>query len=258
MGQIIVRDFGRLLRDGELGDERSVLGAYRHRLLIGLSQSSWFVTSFVAEGFNNAGGRVYQGAYAQDGSGNQLALNAVAAADGGPQVAYVRPDGVPLTPDQVLRRPKTYPAFVDVATYTDYYRLRASVSRQAGSADSYHQYDWPGAHAPSRGPATADRAFNQLACNDGEVIPLNPIDTRPYARALLVALERRLGIEGAAVPMPEEGVFTAGAEPSDRSCSTACPTVRRQCPTWTVTASRSPGCGSPRPICRSARRCRRC
>lgn len=34
VGQIIVRDFGRLLRDGALGGERSVLGAYRHRLLI--------------------------------------------------------------------------------------------------------------------------------------------------------------------------------------------------------------------------------
>ncbi|WP_030599466.1 alpha/beta hydrolase domain-containing protein [Streptomyces fulvoviolaceus] len=214
VGQVIVRDFGRLLRDGRLGDADSPLGSYRHRLLVGLSQAAWFVTSFVAEGFNEARGQVFQGAYAQDGVGNQLAVNAVAAADGEPQTAYVRPDGIPLTPRQVLRRPKSDPVFVDVAAYTDYYRLRASVSRQEDATNGYHRYDWPAAHRPTLTKAQADSAFAQ-GCNDGEVIPLNAIDNRPYARALLVALERGLGIGGPPAPMPRERLFTAGAKPAD-------------------------------------------
>jgi len=214
VGQVIVRDFGRLLRDGRLGDAGSPLGSYRYRLLVGLSQAAWFVTSFVAEGFNDAGGQVFQGAYAQDGVGNQLAVNAVAAADGEPQTPYVRPNGVPLTPRQVVRRPETDPVFVDVAAYTDYYRLRASVSRQAGAVNGYHRYDWPAAHRPTLTQAQADSAFAQ-GCNSGEAIPLNAIDNRPYARAMLVALERRIGIGGAPAPMPRERLFTAGAQPAD-------------------------------------------
>ncbi|WP_198152982.1 alpha/beta hydrolase domain-containing protein [Pseudofrankia sp. DC12] len=215
VGQVIVRDFGRLLRDGRLGDTPSVLGAYRYRILVGWSQAAWFVTSLVAEGFNDADGQVFQGAFAQDGVGNQLALNAVAASDGGPQQAYLRPDGVPLTPRQVLRRPKTDPAFVDVAAYTDYYRLRASISRQADAANGYYRYDWPAAHAPVLVPAAAAFVFQQSGCNNGQVIPLNAIDSRPYGRALLVALERRLGINGPRVAMPAERMFTAGAQPAD-------------------------------------------
>ncbi|MFF8021783.1 alpha/beta hydrolase domain-containing protein [Streptomyces sp. NPDC007896] len=213
VGQVIVRDFGRLLREGRLGDADSPLGSYRYLLLVGLSQAAWFVTSFVAEGFNDARGQVFQGAYAQDGVGNQLAINAVAAADGEPQTAYVRPDGVPLTPRQVLRRPRTDPVFVDVAAYTDYYRLRASISRQAYAVTGYHRYDWPAAHRPTLTQAQADSAFAQ-GCNSGEVIPLNAIDNRPYSRAMLVALERRVGVGGPA-PMPPERLFTAGAKPAD-------------------------------------------
>ncbi len=215
VGQVIVRDFGRLLRTGRLDEEDSPLGAYEHRLLVGLSQASWFVTSFVAEGLNDAGGRVFQGAYAQDGAGNQLAINGVAAADGEPQIPYTRPDGVPLAPQQVLRRPATDPVFVDVAAYTDYYRLRGSVSRQADPAHGYHRYDWPAAHNPVLSAASADTAFEQFGCNDKRPIPLNPVHSQPYGRALLVALERRLGINGPREQMPPEQVFKAGARPAD-------------------------------------------
>lgn len=209
VGQVIVRDFGRLLRDG------GPLGTYRYRLLAGLSQASWFVTSFVAEGFNDAGGQVFQGAYAQDGAGNQLAINAVAAADGKPHSPYIRPDGVPLTPREVLRRPGTDPVFVDAAAHTDYYRLRASVSRQADAAAGYHRYDWPAAHAPVRTPDAAAFVFDRAGCNNRQVVPLNPIDSDPYARALIVALERHIGADGPRLPMPRERMFTAGGEPSD-------------------------------------------
>ncbi|MDF3141372.1 MULTISPECIES: alpha/beta hydrolase domain-containing protein [unclassified Streptomyces] len=215
VGQVIVRDFGRLLRTGWLDGADSPLGAYEHRLLVGLSQASWFVTSFVAEGFNDAGGRVFQGAYAQDGAGNQLAINGVAAADGEPQVPYVRPDGVPLTPEQVLRRPATDPVFVDVAAYTDYYRLRAGISRQADPVHNYYRYDWPAAHNPVLSAASADIAFQQFGCNNGNPIPLNPLHSQPYGRALLVALERRLGIGGPRGTMPPEQLVTAGARPAD-------------------------------------------
>ncbi|MPY50452.1 alpha/beta hydrolase domain-containing protein [Streptomyces acidicola] len=142
-------------------------------------------------------------------------MNAVAAADGAPQSPYMRPDGVPLTPEQVLRRPKSDPVFVDVAAYTDYYRLRASVSRGAKEVGDYHRYDWPAAHNPVLTAASADTAFQQFGCNNGEPIPLNPLHSQPYARALLVALERHLGIAGPTKPMPSERLFTAGERPAD-------------------------------------------
>lgn len=223
VGQVIVRDFGRLLRDGLAGQEGgSRLGTYRHRLLVGVSQAGWFVTSFVAEGFNAdpdpdprrgrpGSRRVYAGAYAQNGLGNQLAINAVAAADGGDQDPYVRRDGVPLVPSEVLTRPDSDPVFVDTATYTDYYRLRAGVSRQAPRTARYRRYDWPAAHSPVLTAAAAERAFTALGCNDGVPVPLNPIDTRPYARALLVALEGRLGVPTAAqARLPRERLFVLG------------------------------------------------
>ncbi|MGW1784819.1 alpha/beta hydrolase domain-containing protein [Streptomyces sp. NPDC002143] len=214
VGQVIMRDFGRLLREGRMSEAVSPLGTYRQRLLVGLSQAAWFVTSFVAEGFNDAGGQVFQGAYAQNGVGCQLAINAVAAADGQPQTPYVRPDGVPLTPRQVLRRPGTDPVFVDVAAYTDYYRLRASISRQADAVAGYHRYDWPAAHRPTFTQAQADAAFAQ-GCHGGEALPLNAIDNRPFARAMLVALERRTDTGGPSPAMPPERLFTAGAKPAD-------------------------------------------
>ncbi|UGQ13981.1 hypothetical protein LO772_10470 [Yinghuangia sp. ASG 101] len=215
VGQVIMRDFGRLLRDGRIGKTRSDLGTYRHRLLIGWSQAAWFVTGFVAEGFNNADGRVFHGALALDAAGNQLAVNA--AADHGPQTPYVRPNGVPLTPRQVLRRPKTDPVFVDVAAYTDYYRLRADISRQGRAVDGYHRYDWPAAHAPMPNAAAGAFVFGQFGCNNGRPIPLNPIDSQPYARALLVALEHHIGVHGHRAPMPAEQLFATGAQPTDAS-----------------------------------------
>ena len=226
VGEVIMRDFGRLLRDGRLlADGRlapggSPLGTYGRRLLVGVSQAGWFVTTFVAEGFNAEPGRrarrVFHGAYAQNGLGNLLAINTVAAADGAPQDPYVRPDFVPRTPAEVLRRPSTDPVFVDVATYTDFYRLRASVSRQAPGTTRYRRYDWPAAHSPAVSPASAELAFERLRCNDGVPIPLNPIDTRPYARALLSALEQAVARRRAEpAALPAERLFLLGGAPLD-------------------------------------------
>ena len=61
----------------------------------------------------------------------------------------------------------------------------------------------------------ADTAFQRFGCNDGKPIPLSPLHSEPYGRALLVALERRLGIGGPREKMPPEQVFTAGARPAD-------------------------------------------
>ncbi len=242
VGEVIVRDFGRTLRSGRIAGARSPLGAHRRLLLAGTSQAAWFVTSFVAEGFNVRPGRrsrrVFDGAYAQHGLGNELAIN-TAAADGGPQDPYLRPDAVPLRPEQVLRRPRTDPFFVDVAAYTDFYRLRAGVSRAAPAAAGYRRYDWPGAHSPATTPAAAELAFERLRCNGGVPVALNPVDTRPYARAMLAALETQVRRGGRARgALAHERTFVLGAPPVDPSVFNGLP--GRAVPLPHVDADRQP------------------
>ena len=117
VGEVIVRDLGRFLAR-----------RYPRRALVGVSQGAFFVDTFLAEGFNAApgGGRVYGHAITVDGNGNWMAINQLAGA--GPQDAYLRPNGRPLAYGRILRRPRTDPVLVDVANYTDFYRLRAGLT----------------------------------------------------------------------------------------------------------------------------------
>jgi hypothetical protein len=71
IGEVIVRDFGRLL-GGAFPDASAGLPVFRHRILAGVSQSAWLVNSVIAEGFNvdPATGRgVYQGVFTRNGNG---------------------------------------------------------------------------------------------------------------------------------------------------------------------------------------------
>src|SRR5690242_373283 len=52
VGEVIVRDFGLMLRGiGSVG-KAAGLPSFDRALLVGVSQSAWFVNTFVAEGFN--------------------------------------------------------------------------------------------------------------------------------------------------------------------------------------------------------------
>jgi hypothetical protein len=77
IGEVAVRDFGRWLSGAfRNGSERAPV--FRHRILAGVSQSAWFVNSFIAEGFNadpETGRSVYQGAFTRNGNGVVLAIN---------------------------------------------------------------------------------------------------------------------------------------------------------------------------------------
>jgi hypothetical protein len=192
IGEVIVRDFGRLLRDGGPGER--TLGTYRHPILTGWSQGAWFVNTFVAEGFNadprRAGTGVYDGAIALSGAGNWLAINQLGD-DGLPQDPYLRPDGRPLTASQILTRPRSDPFFVDIANLTDFYRLRAGLTATPSRRHDQRRYEWPSAHGPSFF-VTNQQVFTQLACNGGVIVPLNPLDFRPYLRATLVGLEAEI------------------------------------------------------------------
>ena len=139
VGLAIVRDFGRLLAgtDGD-GDGRDAVGRHERCILTGASQSAWFVNTFVAEGFNDdpgAGGSVYTGAFPYLSAGNWLAINRLAD-DGLAQDPYVRPDGTPLTAAQLLTRPRSDPFLVEMSSYTEYYRMRASVFASAPLPDA--------------------------------------------------------------------------------------------------------------------------
>jgi Alpha/beta hydrolase domain len=219
IGMSALRDFGRLLREGgTVQGQSSPLGSYDQSMLVGWSQGAWMVDTLVAEGFNvdpqRHGQGIYDGALALDGAGNWLAINQLGN-DGSPQTPYVRPNGVPLSPSQLLTRRASDPLFVDIANYTDFYRLRAGVSGGAEPAqyrNGYRRYDWPAAHAPSviAGPAVV---FGLFGCNGGVQVPLNPIDFRPYLRAVFAGLVGQLGPGGSADALPPSTRFELGPEP---------------------------------------------
>ena len=210
VGLAIVRDVARLLASGA----EPALGRHPRLVLSGASQSAWFVNTFVAEGFNAdpvTGGPVFGGALPYLSGGNWLAINGLAD-DGRPQDPYVRPNGVPLTASQVLTRPASDPYLVDVCSYTEYYRMRASVCASSPLPARARRYDLPGPHAPGS-PDLAAAAFEMLRCNDGVEVPLNPTNCGPYVRALLVGLANELGagIDGPA--LPPSNSFALGPAP---------------------------------------------
>jgi hypothetical protein len=178
VGLVVVRDFARHLAED-----------FDVRVIAGASQSAWFVNTLIAEGFNvdpRHGGAVYTGALSYLSAGNWLALNRLAD-DGAPQYPYVRPARAPLTAAEILTRPESDPFFVDVTSYTEYYRLRGSVFASAPIPARARHYDVPAPHAPAS-PEFGSLVFAALGCNGGVEIPLNPIQSGPYARGLLVGL----------------------------------------------------------------------
>ncbi|MGY2130116.1 alpha/beta hydrolase domain-containing protein [Blastococcus sp. SYSU DS0617] len=190
VGEVVVRDFGRLLTGAAEEPDTGGAGSlprFGAAMLTGISQSAWFVTTFVAEGFNvdpRSGDRVYAAALAVSGTGNWLAINQLAGEE--EQRPYLLEHGVPLAYEQVLIRGDADPLYVDVATYTDYYRLRASVTAHADRAAGVHRYDWPAPHA---GPGYPDAlVFGALGCNGGVEVPRNPIAYDPYLRTLVARL----------------------------------------------------------------------
>lgn len=209
VGEAIVRDFGRALA-----------GNFRTRVLAGISQSSWFVETFVAEGFNEDPGNheaVYAGAVAIDGTGNWLAINQLAKENHTPEQPYLDPvDPRTLSAKELLHRPKTDPFFIDVANYTDFYRVHASLTDTMDFPESMRRYDWPSPHATGN-RASNTLAFTKMQCNGGKPVWLNPIPYDPYMRAIVLELAHQLG--SASVPqapaLPPTTLFKLGPAPSD-------------------------------------------
>lgn len=202
VGEVIVRDFGRLLRgDREnLSGNQPGLGHYGTRLLGGISQSAWFVNTFIAEGFNvdpTGVGRIFDGAIAIDGTGNWLALNQLAAAHHAAEAPYFAPDARPLTTRALLAHPGTDPFYVDVANYTDFYRVHASLTDTSDLPAGMRRYDWPSPHHPVTTEADAAAAFSPDRkggpCNNGDAVPVNPTSYNPFLRTVVVELAHQVG-----------------------------------------------------------------
>jgi hypothetical protein len=201
IGLVIVRDFGRHLA-----------GDFARRVIAGSSQSAWFVNTLLAEGFNIDpvdGSGVFHGAFAALSAGNWLALNRLAD-DGAPQYPYVRPSRSPLTADEILRRPDSDPLYVDITSYTEYYRLRGSVFASSPLPVCARHYDIPAAHGPD-GPGMSEVAFERFRCNGGVETPLNPIPHGPYVRALLT----RLALDPDTLPPSASFDLGPAPEPSE-------------------------------------------
>jgi hypothetical protein len=208
VGQVVLREFGRLLT-GTAGrpDGADGLPRFGTAVLAGISQSAWFVTTFIAEGFNvdpASGAGVFTAALTVSGTGNWLAVNQLAGEE--EQRPYLLPDGVPLAYGLILTRPESDPLYVDVATYTDYYRLRASVTAHADRARGALRYDWPAPHA---GPAYPDAlVFGALGCNGGVAVPRNPIGYDAHLRALVAGVADLVRLpEAGGAALPPDAVF---------------------------------------------------
>jgi hypothetical protein len=220
VGLVIQRDFGRLLRAKRRDRPRGTrLPRLRTLVLMGDSQSGWEVTTFVGEGFNRdpvTGRGVFDGAIALNGHGNWLAINRLGD-DGRPQKPYVRPNGVPLTPRELLARPESDPVFVNVGAFTDYFRIRASLFQEALPHRGVYHYDWPYPHASLFILPGPEFPFVAKGCNAGNILPLNPVDMRPYLRKVVSGLAMELDKgrrrhdfdEG----LPESTLFDLGPPP---------------------------------------------
>lgn len=212
VGEVIVRDFGAMLRSGRTSDGRSALGRYRTLILAGWSQSGWFVNTFVAEGFNarpDDRRRVFDGALVLASAGNWLPINKLGD-DGQPQQPYVRPDGRPLPASRILTRSRSDPYLVDLVTYTDFYRLRAALARDPDPPRRSRRYELPAPHLPAA-HLNDGLVFDTLGCNDKQRVPISPLDFRPYLRAALVGLEAELGSNRR--HLPPSITFRLGGQP---------------------------------------------
>jgi hypothetical protein len=219
VGEVIVRDFGRMLAGRTpLNPKPSVdFGAYHTLILGGVSLSGFFANTFLAEGFNAdpvEGSAVFQGVIAVDGTGNWLALNELAAQAGAKEFPYVVPDGRPLTANEILSGHLSDPFYIDIANYTDFYRLRASLTDVVPTNPRMRRYDWPSAHAPA--PMDQSKISARLSrCNDGKVIDLNPIPHSAYLRAVTLELEHELKVPSAkqAPALPRSTLFELDPDP---------------------------------------------
>jgi hypothetical protein len=219
VGEVILRDFARWLAGRTKLEAFAPYdpGAYQTRILTGISLGGFFVNTFIAEGFNadpQTGHAVFDGAIAVDGTGNWIALNQLAAENGSQELPYVLPNGKPLDAAKLLSRPESDPFYIDIANYTDFYRLRASLTDRSDLPAKMRRYDWPSPHAAA--PIDQSKFLERARkCNGGVKVDLNPISYAPYLRAVTLALEHELGVRSArnAPSLPPTTLFKLGPAP---------------------------------------------
>jgi hypothetical protein len=215
IGEVAVRDFGRWL-GGAFRSGAAPVPVFRHRILAGVSQSAWFVNTFLAEGFNadpETGRGVYQGAFTRNGAGVVLAINKFAA--GAEQFPYARNDLRPLAPDELLSRPGSDPEVVDVISLTDFFRLRASLFARAPGRPGLRRYATAAPHARG-GVATPEVVFETMKCNGGAPIELSAVSDALYLRSLILGLFDSIGnAAGARRDLPPDAPFLLAPAPAD-------------------------------------------
>lgn len=177
----------------------------------GISQSAWTVNTLIAEGFNvdpASGKGVFDAAVAVDGIGYWLAINQLGAKTGAAQTPYIIPDGLPMQRGQLLTRPATDPLYVDIANYSDFYRLRAGLTAVDFTGPKFRRYDFPSPHA-------VGTAQSGSRCNGGQPVTFHTLRYAPYLRAIVLGALKEIGVGSAreARALPASKVFKLTAAP---------------------------------------------
>ncbi len=255
LGLVIERDFARMLAGSTATPTITVtsgtytLPTFQYLAQAGISQSSWFTTTFLAEGFNVdpvTGKGIMGGMIAIDGTGDWEILNNLAAAAGytpAQQVAYVPFLGgaasAQLSPSQMLQRPASDPIYIDVANYTDFYRLMAGATDVGSSNAKFRRYDWPGPHGAAGIPGPTSESVNISVTQGNGAAPggnssapgtsgcdnlaapigANPVPYNAYFRAITLEMFKAMGAPSAqsAPSLPPSTFFTLGGPPATRT-----------------------------------------
>jgi hypothetical protein len=236
VGEVIMRDFGRMLAGHTALNAKPAVdfGKYQTLILGGISLSGFYIDTFLAEGFNadpRTGTAVFQGAIAVDGTGNWIAINELAAQEGSREFPYVVPNAKPLRFSDIISGHSSDPFYVDIANYTDFYRLRASITDVDTKNPRARRYDWPSAHAPAPLDQSA-MAARLSRCNGGVPLDLNPIPHDAYLRAVTLEMERELDVPSArkSPHLPPSKFFLLDAASSRTPNFNALPGVRLSVP----------------------------
>jgi Alpha/beta hydrolase domain len=205
VGFAAVRDVGRFLRDArtdDFGNPNPIAGQVDRALAVGYSQTARFLRTFMFKGFNTVDGKaVFEGMHLHAGAAGQMPImlasagaKSATAADT-PSFTTQELRGVtepPFTYAEIMQamrsRDEPIPKLLVTNMTTDYFSLRASLSRTGAGGDTGDHALPPNVRMYD--VAGAAHSLNLVATRPECNLPLGKLDYRPVMRSTLVNLNQ--------------------------------------------------------------------